>query len=139
MFLIFGIKRKAQRIASVFALCGSCRTPAAQVVVRIRVFFSLFFVPIIPLGSTYRSTCTMCGRTVRITKEAATQPAGQAGQTAPQSAPFGPLQPQPAAAPLPGFSPPSMLPQLPAFRPPPPPPPPAGGFGSGNAPPPAGL
>ena len=130
--IIFGFKRKARRIGSVFALCGSCRTPAAQVVVRIKVFFSLFFVPVIPLGSSYRSTCAMCGHTSRITKEAATQIAGQAGQAPPQGAPAGALQPQPVAAPLPGFPPPSAFPQSPGF-PPPPPPPPAAGIGPAGA------
>ena len=146
MFLIFGFKRKAQRIASVFALCESCRTPAAQVVVRIRLFFSLFFVPIIPLGVSYRSTCTMCGRTVRVTKDAVTQLTRQAsdpvatGQS--PGAPMGALQPQPTVAPLPAFRAPSGPPPPPAFPPSPafpPPPAPNGGSGPGTGPPSVGL
>jgi hypothetical protein len=71
MPIIFGIKRKAYRLATVFAMCGICQTPAAQVVSRVRTFFSLFFIPIVPVSSSYRSTCTMCGGSVKITKEAA--------------------------------------------------------------------
>jgi hypothetical protein len=41
------------------------------VVSRIRTFFSLFFIPVVPLGSSYRTTCTMCGRSVKITRETA--------------------------------------------------------------------
>ena len=68
---IFGIRRKAYRLATVFAVCGLCHTPAAQAVVRVRTFFSLFFVPLIPLANRYRTTCTMCGQSTTITREAA--------------------------------------------------------------------
>jgi zinc-ribbon family len=68
MFLIFGIKRMNRRLATVLALCGQCHTPAAQVVVRLSTWFSLFFIPLIPLGSKYVSTCTLCGTSVKIDK-----------------------------------------------------------------------
>jgi hypothetical protein len=71
VLLIFGIRRKAYRLATVFTLCSLCQTPAAQAITRVRMFFTLFFVPLIPLGSKYTSTCTLCGRSVKLTKEAA--------------------------------------------------------------------
>jgi hypothetical protein len=71
MFIIFGFRRRAYRLATVFANCGHCHTPAAQAVVRVRRFFTLFFIPLIPLGSKYRSTCTMCGGAYSLTKEQA--------------------------------------------------------------------
>jgi hypothetical protein len=61
VFIIFGLKRKAHRLATIFAMCLSCQTPAAQVLVSVRTFFSLFFIPVLPLGTKYRTTCTMCG------------------------------------------------------------------------------
>jgi hypothetical protein len=73
MPIIFGIKRKAYRLATVFAVCGLCHTPAAQAVARVRTFFSLFFIPVVPLTSQYRTTCTMCGQSVKITNEHADQ------------------------------------------------------------------
>lgn len=71
MFFIFGIRRRASRLATVFAVCSLCHTPAAQAVTRVRTFFTLFFVPLIPLGSRYRTTCTFCGRSVKITRDGA--------------------------------------------------------------------
>jgi len=68
MFLIFGIKRLKHRMATSFALCGQCGTPAAQVIVRIGTWFSLFFIPIIPLGNKYISTCTLCGKSTKLDK-----------------------------------------------------------------------
>jgi hypothetical protein len=71
MLLIFGVRRRGYRMVNVFALCGVCHAPAAQAVARIRTFFTFFFIPLIPLGSKYRSTCTLCGATISLTKEQA--------------------------------------------------------------------
>jgi hypothetical protein len=73
MFLIFGIKRLKKRLATILALCGQCHSPAAQVVVRVSTWFSLFFIPVIPLGSKYVSTCTLCGQSVKVDKAQALQ------------------------------------------------------------------
>ncbi len=95
MIIIWGIRRRLTRMGVVFALCSSCQTPAAQVLGRVRTWFALFFIPIIPLGSHYRTTCTMCGTTLRVTKETATQLMGSIVQQHQQQQPQ-PL-PQPAA------------------------------------------
>ena len=71
MLLIFGIRRRGYRMGTVFAICGQCHTPAAQAIVRLKTFFTFFFIPLIPLGAKYRSTCTMCGTVVNLTKEQA--------------------------------------------------------------------
>jgi zinc-ribbon family len=73
MLILFGIKRKAYRLVTAFFLCGFCQTPAAQAVTRVRTFFTLFFIPVIPLGSKYSTTCTLCGQSGRIAKEVADQ------------------------------------------------------------------
>jgi hypothetical protein len=100
VFLIFGIKRMSRRLGTVFALCSQCHTPAAQVIGRRSTWFSLFFVPLIPLGTKYFSTCTLCGVSTKLTKEQATQMVATAAQstaTAAQSpTPF-----PPSPAPLP--------------------------------------
>lgn len=126
MLIIFGIRRKAYRLATVFALCRLCGTPAAQVVSRVRTFFSLFFVPVIPLGSTYRSTCSLCGRTLKITKEEADQLVAHA-QSAATTTGAPPAPQPPAAYPPPAMpSPPSAVPSGPPVTPPASPPPTTG-------------
>jgi hypothetical protein len=69
VLIIFGLKRKAHRLATIFALCLACQTPAAQVLISVRTFFSLFFVPVIPVGTKYRTTCTMCGTSTVVSAE----------------------------------------------------------------------
>jgi hypothetical protein len=103
MLIIFGIKRLVHRLATVFALCSQCGSPAAQVIVRTSTWFSLFFIPLVPLGTKYSSTCTFCGVATRLDKEQAQRtvelahhssngPLNQAGQ---------PASPTPAVAPPP--------------------------------------
>lgn len=122
MLVIFGIKRKAYRLATVFALCRLCGSPAAQVVSRVRTYFSLFFVPVIPLGSTYRSTCSLCGRTVKVTKEDAEQLVAHAQSAPAQPGPPPPSYPAPATGSALPPPPPAMSPGQPAVPSPAPPP-----------------
>jgi hypothetical protein len=71
MIILFGFRRRASRLATIFVMCAACRTPAAHALTRTRRYFTLFFVPVIPLGTKYFTTCTMCGHATQITKEGA--------------------------------------------------------------------
>src|SRR5579872_2991100 len=106
MFILFGIKRLQKRLATVLALCGQCGTPAAQVIVRISTWFSLFFIPVIPLGSKYISTCTFCGKSIKLDKDQALQTVSAAQHMSSQppnaqAPPAGTLPPPPPGIPAP--------------------------------------
>jgi hypothetical protein len=73
VLIIFGRRRRGYRMAHVLAMCGRCHSPATQAVVRIKTFFTLFFVPLIPLGTKYRSTCTNCSATIELSRDQADQ------------------------------------------------------------------
>jgi len=91
MIILFGFRRKSLRLATIFVMCAHCHTPAAHALTRTRRFFTLFFIPVIPLGTKYFTTCTMCGAVTRITKEGADQylasvtrpPSGSSGSQLP--------------------------------------------------------
>jgi hypothetical protein len=83
MIILFGLRRIASRLGMTFMMCGHCQTPSAHPVTRVRRWFTLFFIPIIPLGTKYGVTCTMCGRSTVVSKEAAESYLGQGDQTAP--------------------------------------------------------
>ncbi len=68
---MFGVRRKGDRLAAVFAMCGACQSPASQVVLRVHNCFALFFVPVIPLGRRYRTSCALCGDSVDVSAEQA--------------------------------------------------------------------
>jgi zinc-ribbon family len=71
MLIIFGFRRRASRLAVIFTMCSFCHTPAAHAVTRLRKFFTLFFIPVIPIGTKYTTTCTLCGRSALISKDTA--------------------------------------------------------------------
>jgi len=85
MFIIFGIKRMVRRLATMLAICRTCGTPAAQVIIRRSTWFSLFFIPVVPLGSKYSSTCTLCGTSMKLDKAQALQMVAAAQQVSAQS------------------------------------------------------
>jgi hypothetical protein len=87
MIILFGLRRKATRMGTIFMMCAQCQTPAAQALTRIRNWFTLFFIPVIPLGTKYHTTCTLCGRSTQITKEAADTYVAQANQVQPAAEP----------------------------------------------------
>ncbi len=96
MIIIFGFRRMRARLGTVLVMCGFCHTPAAHAITRIRKFFTLFFIPVLPLGAKYATTCTMCGRSALITKETADAYVSAADQGA--STAGAPAPPEPAFA-----------------------------------------
>lgn len=122
MLLIFGLRRRGYRMANVFAMCGICHTPAAQAVVRIKTFFTFFFIPLIPVGTKYRSTCTMCGGTIELTKDQADHAmVTMQQQRAQAQQPQAPQPFEPAAVSTTTPPAPAPAPQGPAIEAPPPP------------------
>lgn len=73
MLVIFGIKNSSRNLGLAQATCPRCGHRAAQRVDRRKRAFSLFFIPIIPLGSSYEATCTACGVTSKIDRGQADQ------------------------------------------------------------------
>jgi hypothetical protein len=95
MIILFGFRRRASRLATIFVMCAYCHTPAAHALTRTRRYFTLFFIPVIPLGTKYITTCTMCGHSTQITKEGADQYLAAVAQAAqaPAANPTAPLAP----------------------------------------------
>lgn len=71
MFFIFGFKNSSRNLGLARATCPNCGNVAAQRVDRRKRAFSLFFIPIIPLGSSYTATCTACGVSTKIGRDQA--------------------------------------------------------------------
>lgn len=67
----FFIKRTPHRLATVLAACPTCQTASAQDVCSVRTFFRLFYVPLVPLPTTYRTTCAECGTSTTVSAEQA--------------------------------------------------------------------
>ena len=72
MFVIFGFRTRIAILATLSYICETCGVGAAHRVVRRRRWFTLFFIPVFPLGpGRYTDTCINCGRVRQLTKEQA--------------------------------------------------------------------
>lgn len=80
--IIFGIRRMAHRIAVLTLLCHSCGNPCAQVLRKVVTWFTLFFIPVIPVRTRRILQCTFCAAESRISKTQAEQLLAQHSQPA---------------------------------------------------------
>ena len=71
MFVIFGFHRKPHRLATVHSMCAGCHERGAQEVCSVHTRFRLFFVPVVPLPTTFRTTCAACGTSSIVSAEKA--------------------------------------------------------------------
>jgi uncharacterized Zn finger protein len=72
VFVIFGFRTRVAILATISYICETCGVAAAHRVVRRRRWFTLFFIPVIPLGpAKHTDTCINCGRVRLLTKEQA--------------------------------------------------------------------
>jgi hypothetical protein len=77
--LIFGLSARDTLLATLVFLCERCGNSGAhQLIKRVRKF-SLFFIPLIPVGTRYFDTCTVCGRTIDVPREQAERAAAGGG------------------------------------------------------------
>jgi hypothetical protein len=90
--IIFGSRTRSAVAAMLTLLCHQCGNPAAHQLVKRSTWFTLFFLPVFPVGATKWSTqCTFCGQVSKVSKEEAAsyQAAApdQAGTAAPPTLP----------------------------------------------------
>lgn len=78
MFFLFGTRSKAKALGQIERPCSKCGRPTVQTVVELRRWFTLFFVPVIPLGSSQVVRCNLCGLTLRVSQELKAQLAAKA-------------------------------------------------------------
>jgi len=76
--LIFGLTAREYVLATLVFVCEVCGNNAPhQLVKRVRKF-SLFFIPLLSVGTRYLDSCTACGRVIEVPRAQAEQAARQA-------------------------------------------------------------
>lgn len=66
MLVIFGMSRRVRRLGVVQRGCGACGQVAAHPLERTRNWFTLFFVPLVPLSTRYTTRCAFCAAECRV-------------------------------------------------------------------------
>jgi hypothetical protein len=99
MFLIFGFRTRVKALARLLLICRACTRPASHAVYRKMRWFTLFFIPVIPLSRKHLLQCAMCGHVGAISKEDAERlvAQAQAEATVPADAVPAPTETEPAA------------------------------------------
>src|SRR2546425_12852541 len=59
--IVFGSQRNNTVMGQIQYPCSRCRRQAYHTLVRSRRWFTLFFIPVIPIGKTTISHCNLCG------------------------------------------------------------------------------
>jgi len=60
MLFLFGMRSKAKVIGQVERTCSKCAKSTVQSVIDSQRWFTVFFIPVIPMGSNYTVRCNLC-------------------------------------------------------------------------------
>ena len=77
--LIIGFGVREVLLATLVMTCEVCGNHAAHQLTKRSRRFSLFFIPLFSVGTTYLDSCTACGRVIEVSKEQAESAARQVG------------------------------------------------------------
>jgi hypothetical protein len=69
MFFLFGFRTKAKPVLQIERPCSKCARSTMHGVVETKKWFTLFFIPVIPLGGNLFARCGVCGLTSKCTSE----------------------------------------------------------------------
>ncbi len=65
MFFLFGFRRKAKAVGQMDRQCSKCSRSTIHTAIESKRWFTLFFIPVIPLGSDLAVRCNVCGLTLK--------------------------------------------------------------------------
>jgi hypothetical protein len=77
--LIFGLSVSEALLSTLIYTCETCGNSAAHRLVKRTRRFTLFFLPLFPVGTTYVDTCAACGRLIEVSRDRAEAAAYQTG------------------------------------------------------------
>jgi uncharacterized Zn finger protein len=77
--LILGLSVSEHLLSTLIYLCETCGNSAAHHLVKRTRKFTLFFIPLFPVGTTYVDSCTACGRVIEVSRDQAEAAARQTG------------------------------------------------------------
>ena len=77
--LIIGLGETETLLSTLVFTCETCGNYAAHQLTKRSRKFSLFFVPLLSVGTKYLDSCTACGRIIEVSKEQAERAAHQVG------------------------------------------------------------
>ncbi len=77
--LILGIGVREAILATLFFVCETCGNQGAHEIIKRTRKLSVFFIPLLTVGTKHLDVCTVCGRVLEIDREQAENAARQTG------------------------------------------------------------
>lgn len=77
--ILFGYRQTVKEQARFMSQCRNCNMQGWQVVVRVLTWFTLFFIPVLPLWISRKQQCGTCGTVTKISKEEADRAIAHSG------------------------------------------------------------
>ena len=77
--LILGVTVREYLLSTLMYVCEVCGNNAAHRLVKRVRKFTLFFIPLFPVGTTYTDDCAACGRVISVPRDRAEEAARQTG------------------------------------------------------------
>jgi transcription elongation factor Elf1 len=71
VFILFGLRSVDHRLGISHRTCPRCGQLAAQQLTKRVTKFTLFFIPLFPVRTSYTITCTYCGASNAMSQEQA--------------------------------------------------------------------
>lgn len=71
--ILYGIRRRSAGVGQLPYVCPRCHQNVPHTVVKMQTKFTLFFIPLFPLGTSYKATCANCQYEEKVTKQQAQQ------------------------------------------------------------------
>ena len=78
MLFFFGLRTKTRGIKQVECPCTKCARRTVFTAMEVKKYFTLFFIPVIPLGTKRVIRCNLCGLTLKCSPELEAQITGKA-------------------------------------------------------------
>src|SRR5580704_12209422 len=69
MFFLFGMRTKSTPIKQIQYSCPKCTHTTVFTAMESKRWFTLFFIPVIPLGGRFLIRCNLCGLTLKCSPE----------------------------------------------------------------------
>jgi zinc-ribbon family len=69
VFFLFGFRTKAKPVAQMEYSCSKCSRSTMFTAIESKRWFTLFFIPVIPLGGSHLIRCNLCGLTLKCSPE----------------------------------------------------------------------
>ena len=69
MLFLFGTRRRVKMIGQTERHCTKCARPTVHSAIEAKRWFTLFFIPVIPLGGSLGVRCNLCGLTLKASPE----------------------------------------------------------------------